>query len=117
MCYILCMAAVRQTSSKNLQNNNNRHGQLPLKAASGRRFYRAPELMRLARMTRAQVSYWETKGLVVPLRRGQAQVGKAARLYSPTEVLKAALISEMKHRGLSFQQVQIVIKNLEGHGL
>src|SRR5689334_20644375 len=89
----------------------------PRKATSGRMLYTAAELMRLARMTRGQTSYWEKRGLVVPLRRTGVPTGKPARFYSATEVLKAALISELKRRGCSLRQVETVARNLEDHGL
>jgi DNA-binding transcriptional MerR regulator len=89
----------------------------PRRAASERRLYTASELMHFARVSRSQASYWEKAGLVVPLRRTEAPTGKPARFYSATDLLKAAIISDLKQRGLSLGQVQTVVRNLEEHGL
>jgi DNA-binding transcriptional MerR regulator len=74
--------------------------------------------MRLTRMSRKQVVYWERIGLVVPtLRRTGAGVGRPAAFYSASEVLKALIVCELRRAGFSPRRVQQVVRNLEEHGL
>jgi DNA-binding transcriptional MerR regulator len=96
------------------------HGLVPI-AASGttpqdlaKRLYTAPELMRLAGMSRKQVSYWAQIGLVAPVFHDpQAAGGRPSLFYSAAEVVKAMIICELRRRGFSLRQVQEVAKNLE----
>lgn len=83
-----------------------------------KRLYTAPELMRLTRMTRRQVDYWEQRRLLVPLLRdAQAPAGRPARFYSANEVLKALIICDLRRAGFTPRQVHEVARNLERHGL
>lgn len=82
------------------------------------RFYTVPELMRLAGITRKQVTYWARIGLVVPtVRNPNAGTGRPASFYGPTEVVKALIVCELRHAGFSPRQVQQVARNLESYGV
>jgi DNA-binding transcriptional MerR regulator len=94
-------------------------GLVPIAASSttpsdlAKRLYTAPELMRLAGMTRKQVSYWARIGLVSPsFQDPQAVGGRPSLFYSATEVVKAMIICELRRRGFTLRQVQEVAKNL-----
>lgn len=78
------------------------------------RLYTAPELMRLAGMSRKQVTYWAQIDLVVPtFEDPQAAGGRPSLFYSATEVIKAMIFCELRRRGFSLKQVQEVAKNLQ----
>ena len=83
--------------------------------------YTPEEVMRLANMTRSQVVNLSRVGLVVPRWRiySKARAGRRALFYSPEDVLRVLIISEMRHAKLSLQQVRKVIRNLEelGHAI
>jgi DNA-binding transcriptional MerR regulator len=79
-----------------------------------KRLYTAPELMRLAGMSRKQVSYWAQIDLVTPaFQDPEAAGGRPSLFYSATEVVKAMIICELRRRGFSLRQVQEVARNLE----
>jgi DNA-binding transcriptional MerR regulator len=79
-----------------------------------KRLYTAPELMRLAGMSRKQVTYWAQIGLVAPcFHDSKATGGRPSLFYSATEVVKAMIICELKRRGITLRQVQEVAKNLQ----
>lgn len=80
--------------------------------------YTAPELMRLAGMTRKQVSYWAKIGLVTPAFHDPiAAIGHPALFYSGGEVLKAIVACELRRAGFTPRQVKQVVHNLEERGL
>ncbi len=80
--------------------------------------YTVPELIRLTRITRKQVAHWAQIGLVVPtFRDSKAGVGQPASFYSPSEVVKALIVCELRQRGCSLRQVQQVVSNLQEHGI
>jgi DNA-binding transcriptional MerR regulator len=79
-----------------------------------KRLYTAPELMRLAGMSRKQVSYWAQIDLVTPtFQDPKAAGGRPSLFYSAPEVIKAMIICELKRRGFTLRQVQEVAKNLQ----
>jgi DNA-binding transcriptional MerR regulator len=83
-----------------------------------KRLYTAPELMRLTRMTRKQVTYWAQIGLITPaLRTPNTNSGKPTLFYSSTEVIKALIVCELRRSGFSPRQVQQVARNLQEHGI
>ena len=91
---------------------------LPGGKANGKQYFTVPELMRLTGMTRKQVNYWAKIGLLAPtMRRPDRAIGKAASFYSPQDALRALVICDMRHRGISTQQVQKVAHNLEKEGI
>lgn len=91
---------------------------LPSGKERGKQSFTVPELIRLTSMSRKQVNYWAKIGLLVPTMRNTERVaGKAASFYSRQDVLRALVIQEMRRRGISTQQVQKVIRNLEKEGL
>ncbi len=83
-----------------------------------KQLYSAPELMRLAGISRKQVDYWARIGLITPkVRRWDAPPGQPSLLYAGTEVVKALIICDLRHRGFSLRQVQQVARNLEEHSI
>ena len=95
---------------------------IPIEARGGvklpKRFYTAPELMRLTGMTRKQVSYWARIGLVCPsLHDPAAPTGKPSLFYSAAEVVRALIVCELRRAGFSPSQVQQVASNLATTGL
>jgi DNA-binding transcriptional MerR regulator len=107
-------------ANSEVRMEDSEHGLVPI-AVNGttphdlaKRLYTAPELMRLAGMSRKQVSYWAHIGLVAPaFHDPQAVGGRPSLFYSATEVVKAMIICELRRRGFSLRQVQEVAKNLE----
>lgn len=78
------------------------------------RHYSVRELMRLSGLTRKKVTYWEQIGLVVPIRRtSRGTRGKPSIFYPAAQVLKALIICELLHLGLSLGQVQEIASNLQ----
>jgi DNA-binding transcriptional MerR regulator len=80
--------------------------------------YTLEEVMRLANMTRAQVVNLSKVGLVIPRWRTYSKTGPGRRplFYSPEDVLRVLIISDMRHAKFSLQQVRKVIRNLEELG-
>jgi DNA-binding transcriptional MerR regulator len=91
---------------------------LPNEKGSGKQYFTVPELIRLTGMSRKQVNYWDRIGLLTPTMKNPGRaVGKASSFYSPQDVLRALVICDMKHRGISLQQIQQVARNLEREGI
>jgi DNA-binding transcriptional MerR regulator len=76
------------------------------------------ELMRMTGLTRAQIVNLEKTGLVVPKWREYSDLRpeRPAVYYSEKEILKALIISDMRHAKFSLQQVRNAVKNLEALG-
>jgi len=88
----------------------------PLRERLTKRLYTVPELMRLARLTRKQVTHWAEIGLVSPtLRDPDAAVGRPASFYSATDALKALILADLRRRGFTPSQMQQVARNLREH--
>ncbi len=80
--------------------------------------YTVPELMRLTRMTRKQVEQAARNNLLKPtVRDHNARVGQPASFYAATEVLKALIVSELRHARFTPSQIQQVAHNLEERGI
>jgi DNA-binding transcriptional MerR regulator len=91
---------------------------LPSGKESGKQYFTVPELISLTSMSRKQVNYWAKIGLLTPtMRSTKRAVGKPVSFYSRQDVLRALVICDMRRRGISTQQVQKVIHNLEKEGL
>lgn len=83
-----------------------------------KRSYTVPEMIRLTERTRRQLIYWEEINLLKPkFRDPKASGSKPRAFYSAKEVVKALIICDMLDRGLSLQQIQRVIENLEKRGV
>lgn len=81
------------------------------------RYFTVPELMRLAGMTRKQVSYWDQIGLVKPMiRDAKAITGQPVYFYSSAEVIKALIVCELRRAGFTPRQVQLVARSFQAHG-
>jgi DNA-binding transcriptional MerR regulator len=81
-----------------------------------KRLYTVPELMRLTRLTRKQVTHWADIGLISPtLRDPNATVGQPASFYSATDALKALILADLRRRGFTPSQMQQVARNLREH--
>ena len=80
--------------------------------------YTLEEVMRLADMTRSQVVNLSKVGLVAPRWRTYSKAGPGRRpmYYSPEDVLRVLIISDMRQAKFSLQQVRKVIRNLEELG-
>lgn len=80
--------------------------------------YTLEDVMRLADMTRSQVVNLSKVGLVAPRWRTYSKAGPGRRpiYYSPEEVLRVLIISDMRQAKFSLQQVRKVIRNLEELG-
>lgn len=80
--------------------------------------YTIEEVMRMADMTRAQVVNLSKVGLVAPRWRTYSKAGPGRRpvYYSPEDVLRVLIISDMRQAKFSLQQVRKVIRNLEELG-
>lgn len=71
------------------------------------------EIVRIANITRRQVTYWEDAGLLKSTFQNlKAQDGKVLFYFSRTEVIKLLIFCEMKHKGYSLQQIKKVAHNL-----
>src|SRR5437016_2050434 len=82
------------------------------------RLYTVPELMRLTGMTRKQVSYWAHIGLIVPiLRNPNASTGQPASFYAAKDVVKALIVCDLRRRGFTPRQMQLVARNLLEHDI
>lgn len=82
------------------------------------RFYTVPELMRLTGMTRKQVAYWAKLELVTPtIRDPVARRGQPAYFYSAQDVVKALIVSELRHHKFSLQQIRQIASNLQEHDI
>lgn len=91
---------------------------LPRGRESGRRYYTVPDLMKLAGVSRKQVEHWaKTKLLIPTFRDSKARGCKPASFYSEAEAVMALIISDMKQRGFSLQQIRKVANNLSKDGL
>lgn len=83
-----------------------------------RRVCSAPELIRLTRMTRKQVTYWARIGLVRPTLTNTTGVpGRPTLFYAGTEIVKALIVCELRRRGFSLRQVQQVARNLDARDI
>jgi DNA-binding transcriptional MerR regulator len=80
--------------------------------------YTIEKVMRLANMTRSQVVNLSKAGLVVPRWRiySKGKTGRHTLYYSPEDVLRVLIISDMREAKFSLQQVRKVIRNLEELG-
>jgi DNA-binding transcriptional MerR regulator len=74
--------------------------------------YTIAEVMRLASMSRRQVTYWSEIGLLSPALHPTRAL-KPAVYFAGTEVLKAMIICDLRRRGLTPKQVQQVANNLQ----
>jgi DNA-binding transcriptional MerR regulator len=91
---------------------------LPRGRDLGKRRYTVSEVMRLAGVSRKQVTHWaKTKLLSPSFRNSKARGGKPSSFYSATEVVMALIFSDMKHRGFSLQQIRKVADNLSKDGV
>lgn len=78
-----------------------------------KRYYTAPEVIRITGMKRKQISYWEDIGLVVPtIHDTNKAPGQPALFYSDIEVVKALIFCDLRKRGFSLHQVKQVARNL-----
>jgi len=114
------LSKVLSFSNSEDQVEDTESGLVPIAASAStsrdlaKRLYTAPELIRLAGMTRKQVSYWAQIGLVTPtFHDPKALGGRPSHFYSATEVVKAMIICELRRRGFTLRQVQEVAKNLQ----
>lgn len=93
-------------------------GGRPLREPLTKRLYTVPELMRLTRLTRKQVTHWADIDLVSPtFRDPNAAVGQPASFYSATDALKALILADLRRRGFTPSQMQQVARNLRGHDI
>ena len=83
-----------------------------------KRLYTVPELMRLTRLTRKQITHWANIGLISStLRDPNAAIGQPASFYSATDALKALILADLRRRGFTPMQMQQVARNLQGHDI
>jgi DNA-binding transcriptional MerR regulator len=91
---------------------------LPSSTEAVRRYYTVPDLMKLAGVSRKQVEHWAKTELLTPtFRDSKARGCKPASFYSEAEAVMALIISDMKKRGFSLQQIRKVANNLLKDGL
>jgi len=73
--------------------------------------------MRLAGLSRKQVTYWAEIGLVEPsLRDPRAASGQPAAFYSRSDALRALIAADLRRRGFTPRQLAQVLRNIEGNG-
>ncbi len=91
---------------------------LPVRRNVGKRLYTVPELIKLTGLSRKQVDYWATIGLLSPTMRNTTALGsQPASFYSAEAVVKALIMCDLRSRGFTPRQVQQVARNLETQGL
>lgn len=78
----------------------------------GKRFYSVPELIRLTGLSRRQIDYWASVGLVGPLKETKRRGAKPTCFYSAFEALKLLIFSDVKQRGFSLSQIRELQRNL-----
>ncbi len=84
----------------------------------GKRLYTIPELLGITGISRKQVAYWAQIKLLNPVMRATAsRAGSPTSFYSPQEVVKAMIISDLKRAGFSLRQIHQVARNLEANGI
>lgn len=94
------------------------HETLSQSADLKKRIYTVPELMKITGISLQKVRHWNKAGLLVPsFTASDAQGSQPKSYYSTQAVIKALMILEMWHRGLSLLQIQTVEDNLGGEGL
>jgi DNA-binding transcriptional MerR regulator len=82
--------------------------------SSTKRLYSVPELLKLTKLTRKQVTYWALKKLLVPtIRDHGAPAGAPSSFYSAADAVKALVFCDLRKAGFSLRQIQQVAKNLE----
>lgn len=91
---------------------------MPSKQSIGKRLYTVPEVMQLTGLSRKQVEYWATIGLLIPTLRDASALGsQPASFYSMEAVVKALIMCDLRSRGFTPRQVQQVAGNLEAQGV
>jgi DNA-binding transcriptional MerR regulator len=68
-----------------------------------KRQFSTSDVVALTGLTSRQLQWWDERGLVTPLHRGHR------RAYSWEQLVTAAVISQLRHRGFSLQRVRKVI--------
>lgn len=72
-----------------------------------------PEIVRIANITRRQVTYWEEAGLLKSsFQNIKSHDGKVLFYFSRVEVIKLLIFCEMKQKGFSLQQIKKIALNL-----
>lgn len=91
---------------------------LPSRSLPGKRLFTAPELIRLAGMSRKQVTYWAKVGLIRPtFHDSHVGPGQPALFYSVADVVKALVAFELRHAGFTLRQVKQVLLNVDSMGI
>ena len=72
------------------------------------KFFATHELMKLCRVSARQLQWWDEEGVVMPKQEGHK------RLYSPEQVRRVYIVSELRRKGLSLQQIRKILVQLNG---
>jgi DNA-binding transcriptional MerR regulator len=77
------------------------------------RVYTVPELITVTGLNRRRIRYWEKIGFLRPSFKDiKARGSKPVSYYSAESIVRALIICEMTHRGLSLKQVRKIEDNL-----
>lgn len=70
----------------------------------------------IARLSRRQVDYWSSTGLVRPAISQRVTPGRTVRLYSYTELMSLLVAAELRRAGISLQHIRVIVEHLHSRG-
>jgi DNA-binding transcriptional MerR regulator len=78
-----------------------------------KKVFTIPEILRIANITRRQITHWNKDGLLKSdFQNVASHDGKISFYFSRAEVIKLLIFCEMKNKGFSTQQIKKVAHNL-----
>jgi uncharacterized protein (DUF433 family) len=70
----------------------------------------------IAGLSRRQVDYWSSTGLVRPAIDQRVTPGRIVRLYSYTELMSLLVAASLRRAGISLQHVRVIVEYLRSRG-